>query len=72
MIHLLYQYFYVDIYLPVWPNVAASAILGAPVFWWHHSRMVKHLEAHHAKLVKLLTPVVQDVEQAIDKAQHKP
>ena len=34
---------YRDLWAPVWPNLAASALWTWPVLAWHHRRMRAHL-----------------------------
>lgn len=39
----MWTLFYRDLWGPVWPNLAASAISLPPAFVWHHWRMKKHV-----------------------------
>lgn len=41
MISALYR----DLWVPVWPNLAASALWAPGALWWHHSRLRKHVTA---------------------------
>jgi hypothetical protein len=47
--HWLYHWVYLDFYIPVWPNIAASAVLG-PVVWMKlhaiHKLHKQHFEWH--------------------------
>lgn len=46
--------FWRDLWGPVWPNLAASAVWAPGALWWHHSRMRRHVTAEfervHAKI----------------------
>jgi hypothetical protein len=50
MTHFLYHYLYVDLYLPVWPNIAASVIIGL----WVVARVKVHLKRHHESIKGLI------------------
>jgi hypothetical protein len=43
--------FYRDLWGPVWPNLAASAIVWLPAFLWHHRRVKAHISNEIAKAV---------------------
>lgn len=64
----LYQIFYLDLWVPIWPNLAASAIVFLPAFWWHHSRMIKKLEHNHAKLMTKVESVLGAAQKDLAKA----
>jgi len=34
---------YRDLWGPIWPNLAASAICLPPAFLWHHRHMKRHV-----------------------------
>jgi hypothetical protein len=34
-----------DVWSPIWPNLAASAVWAPGVLWWHHSRLRRHVTA---------------------------
>lgn len=48
--HLFHQYIYQDVYVPVWPNIAASAIAA----FWVVARMKIHLRTHRSEIARLL------------------
>ncbi len=35
--------FYRDLWVPVWPNLVASALWAPGALWWHHSRLRQHV-----------------------------
>ncbi len=45
---------YRDLWSPIWPNLAASALWTLPALAWHHRRMRSHVTAelrrHHEAL----------------------
>lgn len=58
MVHtIFYHYLYVDVYIPVWPNIVASIIVGAWVIWRNRTHIDKlehrmmHRLALHTSLV---------------------
>jgi hypothetical protein len=34
-----------DLWDPIWPNLAASAVWAPPAMWWHQSRLRRHVSA---------------------------
>lgn len=32
-----------DLWNPIWPNLAASVIWAPGAFWWHHTRIKRHV-----------------------------
>lgn len=54
--NFLYHYFYQDLYIPIWPNIAASALLGGAGFLYgrafekraiiRHNDMKAHITKH--------------------------
>lgn len=50
---LLWHVLYVDLWGPIWPNLAASVIWAVPAFTWHHRAIKRHIDArldeHHAR-----------------------
>lgn len=53
MTEFLYHYLWLDMYVPIWPNIAASAILAA----WALRKFVKieklHRKNHQAQMEKM-------------------
>jgi hypothetical protein len=44
--HFLYHYVYQDVYIPVWPNIVASVMVGAWVIW----RNKTHIERFELRM----------------------
>jgi hypothetical protein len=40
--HWIYHWVWLDFYVPVWPNIAASAVLGTAVFMKLHAMHKLH------------------------------
>lgn len=47
----MWTLFYRDLWGPVWPNLAASAVWAPGAFAWHHRRMRKHIDKAIEKAV---------------------
>ena len=48
----MWTLFYRDLWGPVWPNLAASAMCLPVAFVWHHRRMRAHVDRAIAEAVK--------------------
>lgn len=48
----MWTLFYRDLWGPVWPNLAASAVWAPAAFAWHHRRMRAHVDRAIAEAAK--------------------
>lgn len=55
---LLWHVLYVDLWGPVWPNLAASVIWAVPAFVWHHRAIKRHITQQHEQTVNMLAEKV--------------
>jgi hypothetical protein len=58
--HWAYHYLWIDVYNPVWPNIAASAILGVWAF-----RKFLHLEKLHRANHEQHMEKLEDIHNAV-------
>ena len=68
----LYQYFWIDLWTPVWPNLAASAILAVLVIW--KLRVLREAHKVHMELTQALqesTDVLHEKLRALDDSLEK-
>ena len=76
LVSLWNQYIYTDLWVPVWPNLAASVLWVIPGFLWHKRSTQGKLDAqtealkqHHEEVVKELLEKV--LKQAEEEMAHK-
>lgn len=55
MWHFIFvRLFFRDLWVPVWPNLAASLLWGPVVVYFHRRSMYVHLQKHHESLLDKL------------------
>lgn len=52
----LIHHFYVDLWIPIWPNLAASGVCFSLAFW----RTKVHLRRHHDALKEHMTNILKN------------
>lgn len=68
LVSLWNQYIYTDVWVPVWPNLAASVIWVIPGFLWHKRSTQGKLDAQTAELKQHHHQVVQQLLEEVGKA----
>ena len=47
MLEFLHHWVWNDLWTPVWPNLAASAVTTIPLLLWHHVHTTRKLDRQH-------------------------